>query len=90
MTNIKIRIEPPIAEETEEGTTIEEEEDLGMGDTLATGADKSYQYTFTANNPPLSKGANLLDIKPWVSAYSVTVAGMPCKYISISMSLYLC
>ena len=64
MTNIKIRIEPPIAEETEEGTTMEEEEDLGMGDTLATGADKSYQYTFTANNPPLSKGANLLDIKP--------------------------
>ena len=64
MTNIKIRIEPPIAEETEEASTIEEEEDLGVGDTLGAGTDKSYQYTFTANNPPLSKGSNLLDIKP--------------------------
>ena len=63
MTNIKIRIEPPIAEETEEASTMEEEE-LEVGDTLSAGTYKSYQYTFTANNPPLSKGSNLLDIKP--------------------------
>ena len=62
-SNVKICIEPPIAEEREESFKPEMD-DLATGDSLGTGTDKSYQYTFTANNPPLSKGSNLLDIKP--------------------------
>ena len=64
-SNVKICIEPPIAEEREE-VFKPEVDDLATGDSLGTGTgtDKSYQYTFTANNPPLSKGSNLLDIKP--------------------------
>ncbi|KAI0215201.1 Solute carrier family 12 member 6 [Lamellibrachia satsuma] len=58
--NVLIRIEPPIAEETEEPP----KEEPASAESLDAGTDKSYQYTFTANNPPLSKGSNLLDIKP--------------------------